>query len=140
LQGLYFEDLSIGQTAEMTRAADDAAIRAFAAVSGDDNPLHLDDAYAAASSFGGRVAHGMLIGAYVSALIAGRLPGPGSVYLRQTLRFRRPVRVGDEVTARVTISALDAATGHVTMRTLCTVRGKTVVDGEAVIMAPRRPA
>jgi len=140
LQGLYFEDLSIGQTAELTRTADDAAIRAFAAVSGDDNPLHLDDAYAAASSFGGRVAHGMLIGAYVSALIAGRLPGPGSVYLRQTLRFRRPVRVGDEVTARVTISALDAATGRVTMRTLCTVRGKTVVDGEAVIMAPRRPA
>jgi 3-hydroxybutyryl-CoA dehydratase len=138
-QGLYFEDLSIGQSAEMTRTADDAALRAFAEVTGDVNPVHLDDAYAATTNFGGRVAHGMLLAGYISAVIGAKLLGPGAVYLTQSLRFRRPVRLGDEVTARATVKALDEKKGHVTLATVCSVRGKACMDGEAVVMAPRRP-
>ena len=140
MQGLYFEDLSVGQSAELTRVASAAVVDAFAEISGDDNPIHLDDAYAKTTSFGGRIAHGMLAAAYVSAVLGTKLPGPGAIYLNQSLRFRRPVRLGDEVTARVTVTTLDAQRGQVTLSTVCTVGGKTVVDGEAVVMAPRRAA
>jgi len=140
VQGLYFEDLSLGQSAELTRVASIAVTEAFAELSGDINPIHLDEAYAATTSFGGRIAHGMLAAAYISAVLGTKLPGPGAVYLNQTLRFRRPVRLGDEVTARVTVKALDAERGQVTLETVCDVRGKTVVDGEAVVLTPRRPA
>lgn len=140
MQGLYFEDLSEGQSAEMTRVATAAVVEAFAELSGDANPVHLDEAYAKTTSFGERVAHGMLAGAYISAVIGTQLPGPGAVYLSQSLKFRRPVRIGDEVTARVTVKELDARRGYVTLTTLCQVNGKTVADGEAWIMAPRRPA
>jgi 3-hydroxybutyryl-CoA dehydratase len=140
VQGHFFEDLSEGQSAEMTRVASAAVIEAFAELSGDLNPLHLDEAYAKTTSFGQRIAHGMLAGAYISAVLGTKLPGPGAIYLTQSLRFRRPVRLGDSVTARVTVKALDAKTGHVTLKTVCEVRGKTVVDGEAVVAAPRRPA
>ena len=140
MQGLYFEDLSEGQSAEMTRVASAAVVEAFAEVSGDVNPVHLDEAYARTTSFGGRIAHGMLAAAYISAVLGTKLPGPGAVYLNQTLRFRRPVRLGDEVTARVTVKALDAERGQVTLETVCEVRGKTVVDGEAVVLTPRRSA
>ena len=80
----------------------------------------------------------MLSAAYISAVIGNRLPGPGAIYLSQSLRFRRPVKIGDEVTALVTIKTLDAAKGHATLETVCLVAGKTVVDGEALIMVPRR--
>jgi 3-hydroxybutyryl-CoA dehydratase len=140
LKGLYFEDLSVGQSAELTRTASDAVIRGFAELSGDVNPVHLDDSFAAKTNFGGRVAHGMLSAAYISAVVGTKLPGPGAVYLNQSLRFRRPIRLGDEVTARVTIKALDERKGHVTLATVCSVGGKAVTDGEAVVMAPRRPA
>lgn len=139
MQGLYFEDLSEGQSAEITRVASELVVEAFADLSGDTNPIHLDEAYAQTTSFGGRIAHGMLAAAYISAVLGTRLPGPGAVYLSQNLRFRRPVRLGDEVTARVTVKALDADKGHATFSTLCQVNGKTVVDGEALIMVPRRP-
>jgi 3-hydroxybutyryl-CoA dehydratase len=140
VHGLFFEDLSVGRSAELTRTASDAAIRAFAEISGDDNPVHLDEAYAAQTSFGGRVAHGMLAGAYISAVLGTTLPGPGAIYLSQSLRFRRPVRPGDEVTARVTVTELDPQRGQVTLKTVCLVAGKAVADGEAVVLAPRRPA
>src|ERR1700712_2549770 len=104
---LFFEDLSLGQSAEMTREVGAADIDAFAAVSGDTNPVHLDAAYAAATPFGERIAHGMLAGAYISAVLGVKLPGPGAIYLSQSLRFRRPVKIGDQVTARVTVTALD---------------------------------
>lgn len=140
MQGLYFEDLSVGQSAEMTRVVGEADIQAFAAVSGDENPVHLDAEYAKTTSFGERIAHGMLSGAYISAVLGTKLPGPGAIYLNQSLRFRRPVRIGDAVTARVTVKALDERRGHVTLETVCEVGGKAVVDGEALVMAPRRPA
>ncbi|MDB5425316.1 MAG: MaoC family protein/phosphate acetyl/butaryl transferase [Phenylobacterium sp.] len=138
MHGLYFDELSVGQSAEITRVVGALDIEAFAEVSGDTNPVHLDEAYARATPFGGRIAHGMLAGAYLSAVLGTKLPGPGAIYLSQSLRFRRPVKIGDPVTARVTVKALDAAKGHATLETVCEVRGKTVVDGEALIMVPRR--
>ncbi|CAN7535403.1 MaoC family dehydratase [Phenylobacterium sp. LjRoot225] len=140
MQGLYFEDLSEGQSAEHTRVASAAVIEAFAELSGDVNPLHLDEAYAKTTPFGGRIAHGMLAAAYISAVVGTQLPGPGVVYLKQSLTFRRPVRLGDSVTARVTIKTLNASRAHATLATVCEVNGKVVVDGEALIMVPRRPA
>ena len=140
MQSLYFEDLSEGQSAEHTRVASPAVIEAFAELSGDLNPLHLDEAYARATPFGGRIAHGMLAGAYISAVVGTQLPGPGVVYLKQSLNFRRPVRLGDSVTARVTVKTLMPARAHAILTTVCEVGGKVVVDGEALIMIPRRPA
>ena len=138
MQGLYFDELSVGQSAEITQVVGAADIEAFAAVSGDANPLHLDEAYARTTPFGGRIAHGMLMAAYISAVVGSKLPGPGAIYMTQSLKFRRPVRIGDSVTTRVEITALDTQRGHATLKTLCLVAGKTVVDGEAVIIVPQR--
>ncbi len=140
MQSVYFEDMTLGQSAELVRVVGTADIEAFADVSGDNNPVHLDDAYAATTPFGERIAHGMLSAAYISAILGTKLPGPGAIYLSQTLRFRRPVKVGDQVTARATITALDEAKGRVTFETVCEVGGKNVIEGEAVAIAPRRPA
>jgi 3-hydroxybutyryl-CoA dehydratase len=140
VQGLYFEELSVGQSDELTRLVGAADIDAFAEVSGDVNPVHLDEAYARTTTFGGRIAHGMLAASYVSAVLGTRLPGPGAIYLSQSLRFRRPVKIGDSVIARVTVKALDDKRGHATLETVCQVNGKTVVDGEAVVMVQRRNA
>ena len=134
MDGAYLEDLEVGQTAELRRTVAAADLDAFAAVTGDTNPVHLDEAYAAATPFKGRIAHGMLSAGYISAVLGTRLPGPGAVYVSQSLSFRRPVRIGDEVTA------IDAARGRVTFATTCVVAGKTVVEGEAVVVVPRRPA
>lgn len=140
MQGFYFDELTVGQSAEMSRVVGTADIEAFAEVSGDNNPVHLDEAYAKGTTFGERIAHGMLSGAYISAILGTKLPGPGAIYLSQSLRFRRPVKVGDLVVARATVKALDANRGHVTLDTVCEVDGKTVVDGEALVIAPRRAA
>jgi 3-hydroxybutyryl-CoA dehydratase len=140
MQGAFLEELEVGQTAELKRTVAEGDLAAFAEVTGDDNPLHLDEAYAAATPFKGRIAHGMLSAGYISAVLGAKLPGPGAVYVSQTLRFRRPVRIGDEVTAEAKVAAIDAARGWVTLETRCVVGGKTVVEGEAVVVVPRRPA
>jgi 3-hydroxybutyryl-CoA dehydratase len=140
LQERRLEDLSVGQTAERRHVVTEADIDAFAAVSGDVNPVHLDADYAARTRFGGRIAHGMLAASYLSALLGVDLPGPGAIYLSQSLRFRRPVRIGDEVAARVTIVGIDAERGRVTLETVCLVGDKSVVEGEAVVMVERRGA
>ena len=140
MQGLYLEDLSIGQSADLVRTVGEADIIAFAAVTGDNNPVHLDADYAATTSFGERIAHGMLSAGYISAVIGTQLPGPGAIYLSQALRFKRPVKIGDEVTARATITEIDTAKARVTLATVCFVNGKPVVEGEAVIMVPRKAA
>jgi 3-hydroxybutyryl-CoA dehydratase len=137
-QGFYFDELSLGQSAEITRTVGARDLELFAEVSGDTNPVHLDETYARTTTFGGRIAHGMLSAAYVSAVLGTKLPGPGAIYLSQSLRFRRPVKIGDEVTARVTVKALDQKRGHVTLETVCQAGGKTVMDGEALVMAPKR--
>jgi 3-hydroxybutyryl-CoA dehydratase len=138
MNGLRLEDLSLGQSAEISHVVTDADIRAFAEVSGDNNPVHLDEAYAAATPFKTRIAHGMLSAGYISAVLGTRLPGPGAIYISQTMNFKRPVRIGDEVTTRATVAAIDAERARVTLATVCEVAGKAVVEGEAVVMVPRK--
>jgi len=140
MSGAFLEDLEVGQSAELARTVEAGDLAAFAAVTGDDNPLHLDEAYAATTPFKGRIAHGMLSAGYISAVLGTKLPGPGAIYVSQTLNFRRPVRIGDVVTARVTVTAIDSARGRVTFATEARVAGKVVVEGEAVVAPPRRPA
>jgi 3-hydroxybutyryl-CoA dehydratase len=137
--GLYLEDLALGQCSERMHTVVGADIEAFATVSGDRNPVHLDEAYAAETQFKGRIAHGMLGAAYISAILGMDLPGPGAIYLSQALVFKRPVRIGDTVLARATIIAIDTEKARVTLKTECEVNGKTVIEGEAVVMVPRRP-
>jgi 3-hydroxybutyryl-CoA dehydratase len=136
--------LAVDQSAERLFPVTDEAVRAFAAVSGDHNPLHLDEAYARKTVFRGRVAHGMLLGAYISAVLGDTLPGPGAIYLSQTLRFEHPVRLGAEVKVRVEVKAIDPRTRHATLSTVCLVGEQVVAEGEAVVIAPKsrkaRPA
>ena len=138
MAGYCLEDLSLGQSAERTHVVTEADITAFAEVSGDFNPVHMDEAFAATTPFKGRIAHGMLSAAYISALIAGELPGAGSIYMSQSLRFRRPVRIGDAVTTKVTVSEIDERRARVTLTTECLVGETVVLEGEALVMAPRR--
>jgi len=140
LQERRLEDLSVGQSAERRHVVTEADVDAFAAVSGDTNPVHLDADYAKRTRFGGRIAHGMLAASYLSAVLGVDLPGPGAIYVTQSLRFRRPVRIGDEVVARVTIAAIDEQRGRVSLETTCLVGDKAVVEGEAVVMVERRSA
>lgn len=140
MQGKFLEDLSVGQSAQLVRTVGEADIVAFAEVTGDTNPVHLDADYAATTSFGQRIAHGMLSAGYISAVLGTQLPGPGAVYLTQGLRFRRPVKIGDEVTAIVTVTEINEAKAQATLSTVCKVGGKAVVDGEATVMVPRKAA
>ena len=140
MNNLYLDDLTIGHSAELTRTVTAADIEAFAEVTGDTNPLHLDDAYAATTPFGQRIAHGMLTASYISAVLGTQLSGPGSIYVSQSLRFRRPVKIGDVVTATATITDIDLVRARATLETKCVVAGKTVIDGEATVIAQRRPA
>jgi 3-hydroxybutyryl-CoA dehydratase len=107
LRAHCLEALGVGQAAERSRVVTSADLEAFAAVTGDDNPLHLDEAFAAATSFRGRIAHGMLMAGYISAVLGADLPGHGSIYISQTLKFRRPVSVNDLVNARAEVVAID---------------------------------
>lgn len=136
--GFCVEDLSVGMTASYERTVTEADIVLFAGVSGDDNPVHLDEAYAAGTIFKGRIAHGLLSAGYISTVIGTRLPGPGTIYMSQTLRFKAPVRIGNTVEARVTVTAIDAARKRVTLDTVCSVGGAAVIEGEAVVMVPSR--
>ena len=136
----YLDELSLEQSAARVFAVSDEAIRAFADVSTDHNPVHVDEDFAKASPFKGRIAHGMLLGAYISATLATDLPGRGAVYVSQSLNFKRAVRPGDEAEVVVTITGIDEKSGHVTLSTLVKVRGKTMLNGTAVVIAPKRPA
>lgn len=124
-----------GQRAELTRTIADADVADFARLSGDFNPLHVDDEFARRSRFGGRIAHGMLTAGLVSAVLGMHLPGPGGIYLSQTLTFLRPVRIGDTITAAAEVVAYDATRRRLRLRTTCTNhRDETVLDGEAVVL------
>ncbi len=135
----YLDELSLGQSAQMVRTVTEADIVQFAEVSGDNNPVHLDEAFAAQTPFKTRIAHGMLSAAYISAVIGTQLPGPGTIYMQQALRFKRPVMIGDEVTTVATITEIDPVKGRVSLDTVCLVGGKPVIEGEALVMAPRKP-
>jgi 3-hydroxybutyryl-CoA dehydratase len=138
MSGQFFEDLRVGQTASVAKTITEADILLFAAVSTDNNPVHIDAEAAANSVFGERVAHGMLSAALISAVLGNKLPGPGTIYLGQTLRFRAPVKIGATVTASVEITALDEEKKRATLKTICTVGGKTVIEGEAVVQVAAR--
>jgi 3-hydroxybutyryl-CoA dehydratase len=140
IHGLYFEDLSVGLTAVYGRTITDADIVLFSGISGDTNPVHLDQDFASRTMFSGRIAHGMLTAAFISTVIGTRLPGPGAIYVGQTLRFKAPVRVGDTVSARATVTALIPEKRRATLSTVVTVAGKVVLEGEADVLVPRRPA
>jgi len=130
--------LSVGDAAEMSKTVTEADVRAFAELTGDHNPVHLDEEYAAGTRFGRRIAHGMLGASLISAVLANELPGRGTVYLSQTLRFTAPVFLGDTVTARVVVKQVREDKPVVTLETVCTnERGERVVEGEAVVLAPR---
>jgi len=132
---MKFEELEVGQSAEFTKTISDEDVMLFAKVSGDFNPVHVDEVAAANSRFGSRIAHGLLTAGLISAAIAGKLPGPGSVYLSQTLRFTAPVRIGETVTATVQVIEIVAAKRRVKLSTVCrNQKGETVVDGEALVM------
>ena len=136
LHGYYFEQLDIGMSAEMSKVIKEPDLAAFVALSGDDNPLHLNEQFAARTRVGGRVVHGMVTASLISTLVGCRLPGPGCLWMSQTLAFRHPVRLGDEVRAKATITGLDSAGQRATLRTECAVDGTVVIEGEAVMWVP----
>jgi 3-hydroxybutyryl-CoA dehydratase len=136
--GLLFEDLVIGQTASMGKTITEADILMYSAVSMDTNPLHLDAEIAAQFQFGGRIAHGMLSAAVISAVLGTRVPGPGAVYVSQTLIFKAPVRAGDTVRAFVEITGLNPEKKRATLRTRCLLKEVVVIDGEACVLVPSR--
>ncbi len=130
-----YSDLKIGQTAEYKRTITEEDIEKFADVSGDHNPIHLDEIYATKTFFKGRIAHGMLSVSFISTVLAQELPGPGSIYLKQEIDFRKPVRIGDTITARVEIIYKDDEKERITLRTTCVNQhDELVVDGKAVVL------
>lgn len=132
---MRLEDMTVGQTAEFGKTITEADVTMFAGVTGDFNPVHVNEIAAQQSRFKGRIAHGMLSAGLVSATIAGKLPGPGSIYLSQTLRFTAPVRIGDTVTASVSVLEILVAKRRVRLATVCRNQdGATVLDGEAVVL------
>lgn len=137
-EGYFIEDLTVGQSDEFTKTVTETEIELFAQVSGDNNPVHLDADYAAGTMFKERIAHGMLSAGFISAVIGTKLPGPGAIYMSQQMRFKAPVKIGDVVTARCTITDINQARRRVTLETVCLVDGKPVIDGEALVMVPSR--
>jgi 3-hydroxybutyryl-CoA dehydratase len=138
LNGYYIEDLKVGMSATYGRTITEADIVLFAGVSGDTNPVHLNHEYAFTTMFGGRIAHGMLSAGFISTVLGTKLPGPGCIYMSQSLKFKAPVKVGDTVNATATITAIDTEKKRATLTTVCTVSDKTVIEGEAVVMVPSK--
>ncbi len=138
IHGYFFEDLEIGMSNVFAKTITDADIVSFAGISGDTNPVHLNHEFAAETMFEGRIAHGMLSAGFISTVIGTKLPGPGCIYVSQNLRFKAPVRVGDTVTAKCTVTKLIPEKRFIEMSTVCTVGGKPVISGEATVMVPTR--
>ena len=138
--GVFFEDLSVGQEASLSKTVTEANIAAFAEISGDKNPVHLDAQYAAGTMFKERIAHGMLSAAYISAVFGMKLPGPGAIYISQTLNFKAPVKIGDTVVTTVKVAELIPEKRRARFECVCSVNSKPVVQGEAVLMVPAGPA
>jgi 3-hydroxybutyryl-CoA dehydratase len=134
----HIDQLHPGMSASTAKTITEADIILFSAVSTDVNPAHLDEEYSKGTMFGGRIAHGMLSASLISAVLANKLPGPGTIYLSQTLKFKAPVRPGDTVKATVTVREVNVEKNRVILDTVCTVGGKTVIDGECLMMPPVR--
>ena len=138
LDGYRFEDLKIGMKATVSRTITETDLRNFSGVSGDTNPMHLNEEYAKNTPFGGCIVHGMLTASLISAAIGTKLPGPGCIYMSQSLKFLAPVHVGETVYATVTVRDLVPEKGRVTLVTQCHVKDTLVIDGEALIKVPSR--
>jgi len=136
----YIDQLQPGMSASTAKTITDADLVLFAAVSTDVNPAHVDEEYGKTTPFGGRIAHGMLSAGFISAVLANQLPGPGTIYLSQTLKFKAPVRPGDTVKATVTVKEVFAEKNRVALDTVCTVGDTVVIEGECLMMPPKRPA
>ncbi len=133
-----FEDLAVDMEASISKTVSEQDIITFAEVTGDKNPVHLDAAYAAKTMFKERIAHGMLSAGYISAVFGMELPGPGAIYVSQTLNFKGPVKIGDTVLAKVKVAELIPAKRRARFECQCSVAGKAVLEGEAVLMVPGR--
>jgi 3-hydroxybutyryl-CoA dehydratase len=141
LGGYDIEDFTVGMSATFSKTITEADIVLFAGVSGDNNALHINDEYAEGTPFGGRIAHGMLTASVISAAVANKLPGPGAIYMSQSLIFRAPVRPGDTVHATVTVKEIFSDRNRVVLQTTCTVKGHAVIEGEALVkVGSRNPA
>lgn len=134
------EELEIGLEAFIEKPVMESDIEIFAELTGDHNPVHLDETYAAGTFFKGRIAHGMLSAGFISAVIGMKLPGPGAIYMSQTLRFLAPVRIGDQVKTVVRVETIDLQKKRSQLQCWCEVAGKHVVEGEALVYVPSRAA
>ena len=140
LQMLYFEDLSVGMAETLTKTIDSADVVGFAEVTGDRNPIHLSEHFAAKTPFGTRIAHGLYTASLISAVLGTRLPGPGAIYISQTLHFRAPVKIGDTVEVKVTVAELMPEKFRARLVCSCTVGEEIVLDGEAWVKVPSKHA
>ena len=136
MKGYFLEDLSVGMSAAYSKTVTESDIAKFAEVSGDNNPLHLDEAFAKTTRFKERIAHGNA--GFISTILGTKLPGPGSIYMSQNLRFTAPVKIGDTVTARAEITDIRRDKKRVTLATTCVVGETVVIQGEALVMVPSR--
>lgn len=137
--GYFIDDLEVGMSAMFGKTITEADIVMFSGVSGDTNPVHLDEEFAGSTMFEGRIAHGILVGSLISTVLGTRLPGPGAVYVSQNLKFMAPVRAGDTVRAKVTVTEIEPEKKRVKLDTGCYIGDRAVVTGEAVLMVRRRP-
>lgn len=136
LQNFSIDQMDVGQSATMSRTVTEADIDTFASVTGDTSPIHVDADYATNSLFKQKIAHGMLSGGFISAVIGTQLPGAGTIYLKQSLKFKEPVMIGDTVETTVTITSIKERRKMLVLETVCTVNGKPVTVGEATVMKP----
>jgi 3-hydroxybutyryl-CoA dehydratase len=138
LHGYYFEDIKEGMTDIYGKTITDADIVMFSGISGDINPVHLNHEFASETIFEGRIAHGMLTASLISTVVGTKLPGPGCIYVNQALRFKAPVRAGDTVLARCTVTGVLPEKKFIELKTICTIGDKCVIDGEATVMVPSK--
>lgn len=138
LRVLHFEDLSVGMSETFSKTVASSDVVGFAEVTGDRNPIHLSQHFAAKTPFGTRIAHGLYTASLISAVLGTRLPGPGAIYIGQTLNFRAPVRIGDTVEVRVEVAELHERGHRARLSCTCSVAGEVVLDGEAVVKVPTR--
>jgi len=140
LYGYFFEELKVGMSATMSRTITDTDMRNFSGVSGDTNPMHLNEEFAKATPFGGTIVFGMLTASLISAVVGTKLPGPGCIYMSQALKFLAPVHVGETVYAVCTVKQLTPGKNHVLLDTKCYVHEKPVIEGEALIKVASKPS
>jgi 3-hydroxybutyryl-CoA dehydratase len=138
LQTLYFEDLSVGMVERLSKVVSSADVVGFAEITGDRNPIHLSEHFAAKTPFGTRIAHGLYTAGLISAVLGTRLPGPGAIYISQSLHFRAPVRIGDTVEVTVRVEELIPEKYRAKLACACSVGEQVVLDGEAWVKVPAK--